>query len=256
MEYYQTKSAILFVIFNRPETTKRVFEAIRCAQPKLLYVAADGPQPDQPDDIVLCRQTREAVAAIDWDCKLKTLFRDENAGCKYGVSAAIDWFFEQEEEGIILEDDCLPANSFFKFCDVMLEKYRYDDRVWHIAGCNLQFGQQWGSASYYFSNRCHVWGWASWKRVWSAYDIELSRYDESCVYPAMHNIYRDEHVAAAWTNIFKEVKTGKVNSWAYPLDFTIFFNNRLVIIPNVKFDIKHRLQCKCYQYAEQRKRLC
>jgi len=230
---HQTTSPVLFIIFNRPETTAAVFEQIRLAKPLRLYIAADGPRVDHPDDIVLCRQSRQEVETIDWDCELKTLYRDENAGCKYGVSAAISWFFDQEEEGIILEDDCLPANSFFRFCDVMLEKYRDDDRVWHITGCNLQFGQQWGSASYYFSNRCHVWGWASWRRVWQAYDIELSRYNENEVYPLMQNIYGDARVAAAWTTIFKDVKAGTVNSWAYPLDFTVFFNNGLVIIPNV-----------------------
>jgi hypothetical protein len=230
---YQTKSAVLFVIFNRPQTTQRVFDAIKLAQPKRLYIAADGPRPEKPADVPLCRQTRDAVSQIDWDCEVKALFREENAGCRYGVSAAISWFFDHEEEGIILEDDCLPSNSFFLFCDSMLDKYRHDNRIWHITGCNLQFGKKWGDASYYFSNRPHVWGWASWKRVWNAYNLHLSKYDEADVTPAMRNIYGDDLVAEAWTNIFKEVKAGKVNSWAYPLDFTIFFNNGLVVIPNV-----------------------
>ena len=163
---YQTKSAVLFVVFNRPDTTKRVFEAIRLAKPKRLYITTDGPRPNMPDDVQLCKQTREIVSVVDWDCEVKTLFREENAGCKNGVSAAINWFFDHEEEGIILEDDCLPANSFFKFCDTLLEKYRYDTRVRHITGCNLQFGKKWGDASYYFSNLTNGWGWASWRRAW------------------------------------------------------------------------------------------
>lgn len=230
---YQTKSAVLFVIFNRPGTTKRVFEEIRTTQPKRLYIAADGPRPDHTGDVELCRQTREIVSAIDWECDVKFLFRDENAGCKYGVSAAITWFFEHEEEGIILEDDCLPANSFFKFCDALLEKYRYDTRVRHITGCNLQFGNKWGNASYYFSNRTHVWGWASWKRVWNDYDLNLTKYNSGEVKEQLKNIYADDFVAEAWANIFNELKAGKINSWAYPLDFCNFFNNGLVIIPNV-----------------------
>jgi len=231
-EFYHTKSAVLFVIFNRPDTTKRVFEAIRLAQPGRLYIAADGPRPDFAGDVERCKQTREIVSAIDWNCEVKTLFRDENAGCRHGVSAAITWFFEQEEEGIILEDDCLPANSFFKFCDVLLEKYRYDTRVRHITGCNLQFGKKWGNASYYFSNRTHVWGWASWKRVWNEYDLNLTRYDIREVKEQLKNIYDDDFVAEAWTDIFNELKAGRINSWAYPLDFCNFFNNGLVIIPN------------------------
>jgi hypothetical protein len=229
---YQTRSAVLFIVFNRPETTRRVFDAIKTAKPKRLYIAADGPRPDFPDDDLLCRQTRDIVSEIDWDCKVKTLFGDENAGCRYGVSAAVGWFFSHEEEGIILEDDCLPADNFFKFCDELLEKYRYDTRVRHITGCNLQFGKKWGNASYYFSSRVHVWGWASWKRVWDDYDVELAKYNVADVKAQMKNIYDDDLVAEAWANIFKGVKANGINSWAYPLDFINFFNNGLVIIPN------------------------
>jgi hypothetical protein len=229
---YQTKSAVLFVLFNRPVTTQQVFNQIRAAKPKRLYLTADGPRPGFPHDEKLCKQTREIVAEIDWDCDVKTLFRDENAGCKNGVSAAINWFFSQEEEGIILEDDCLPANSFFKFCDTLLEKYRYDTRIRHITGCNLQFGKKWGNGSYYFSNRVHVWGWASWRRVWDDYDLGLDKYHETDIKQQMKNIYDDDLVAECWANIFKELKAGKINSWAYPLDFANFFNNGLVIIPN------------------------
>jgi hypothetical protein len=229
---YQTKAAVLFVLFNRPDVTRRVFEAIKTARPTRLYIAADGPRPGFPGDALLCKQTRQIVSVIDWYCEVKTLFREENAGCKHGVSAAIDWFFSYEEEGIILEDDCLPANSFFKFCGTLLEKYRYDTRVRHITGCNLQFGKKWGNASYYFSNRTHVWGWASWKRVWDDYDLALDKYEAAEAAKQMKNIYQDDLVAEAWANIFAGVKAGEINSWAYPLDFANFFNNGLVIIPN------------------------
>jgi len=229
---YHTRSAILFVIFNRPDVTEKVFDQIRLAQPRRLYIAADGPRQDFPDDARLCKLTRDIVGKVDWPCDVKTLFREENAGCKYGVSAAIDWFFSHEEEGIILEDDCLPANSFFKFCDTLLEKYRHDTRVRHITGCNLQQGRKWGDGSYYFSNRTHVWGWASWRRVWDDYDVSLNKYNGDKVTETMQNIYAHPIVAQCWANIFHEVKAGRVNSWAYQLDFINFFNNGLVIIPN------------------------
>ena len=208
-----------------------MFAQIQAAKPPRLYIAADGPRMGSATDEQLCAETRKTIE-IDWDCDVKTHYRDDNAGCKQGVSAAIDWFFAHETEGIILEDDCLPANGFFKFCDVLLKKYRTDDRVRHIAGCNLQFGKKWGEASYYFSNRTHVWGWAGWKRAWNDYDLYLNNYREADVMQAMKNIYADELVAAAWTNIFRDVKAGKINSWAYPLDFCNFFNNGLVVIPN------------------------
>ena len=229
---YHTRSAILFIIFNRPDTTEKVFGQIRLTQPRRLYITADGPREDSQDDKRLCQLTRDVVKKVDWPCEVKTLFKEANAGCKHGVSAALDWFFDQEDEGIVLEDDCLPANSFFKFCDDLLEKYRDDHRVRHITGCNLQFGRKWGDGNYYFSNRVHVWGWASWKRVWREYDLNLDKYDADGVREAMLNIYGDDVVADAWTNIFIDQKAGETNSWAYPLDFANFFNNGLVIIPN------------------------
>jgi len=229
---YQTHSAVLFLIFNRPDTTRRVFEQIRAARPERLYISADAPRPGNPDDELLCRQTKEAVSLIDWNCDVKTLFAEENAGCRDGVSSALNWFFEHEEEGIILEDDCLPANSFFKFCDTLLEKYRFDTRIRHITGCNLQFGKKWGEASYYFSNRTHVWGWASWRRVWDDYDLNMEKYSAGEIRNAIKNIYGDDLVAESWSNIFNELKAGIINSWAYPLDFANFLNNGLIIIPN------------------------
>jgi hypothetical protein len=229
---YQTKSAVLFLIFNRPDTTLKVFEQIRIAKPSRLYVAADAPRQGISSDVQLCKQTRAIVKNIDWECEVKTLFNKKNAGCRDGVSAAITWFFDNEEEGIILEDDCLPANSFFEFCDTLLEKYRSDTRIRHITGCNLQQGKKWGDSSYYFSNRTHVWGWASWKRVWKDYDLNLSKYEEHEIKNRLKNIYEEPLIVESWLNIFKDVKSGKINSWAYPLDFANFFNNGLVIIPN------------------------
>jgi len=231
-EPYQTKSAVLFLIFNRPDTTKRVFEQIKVAKPKRLYIAADAPRPGVARDQELCRQTREIVSHIDWDCEIKKLYRNKNVGCRKGVSSAVTWFFDHEEEGIILEDDCVPANSFFKFCDTLLEKYRDDTRIRHITGCNMQQGKKWGTGSYYFSNRTHVWGWASWKRVWNDYDLNLSKYSKEDIKERLLNIYNDTLVAEGWAEIFSQVKAGVINSWAYPLDFINFFNNGLVAIPN------------------------
>jgi hypothetical protein len=229
---YQTDSAVLFVIFNRPDTTIKVFEQIRIARPRRLYIAADAPRDNYPADVILCQQSRDIVNQVDWECEIKTLFRDKNAGCKDGVSSAVTWFFEHEEEGIILEDDCLPANSFFKFCDTLLARYRLDTRIRHITGCNLQQGKKWGNSSYYFSNMTHVWGWASWRRVWNDYDKYLQRYNASEIAEKFNNIYQDPMIADCWRNTFEEVKAGKINAWGYQLDFANFFNNGLTIIPN------------------------
>ena len=229
--YYHTKSAVLFVIFNRPDTTVKVFEQIKLAKPSRLYIAADAPRPDVPEDVLLCEQARSIVNDIDWECEVSTLFNTENAGCKKGVSSAVTWFFSHEEEGIILEDDCLPANSFFKFCDTLLDRYRGDSRIRHITGCNLQHGKKWGNSTYYFSNMTYVWGWASWKRVWDDYQ-NLANYNDEEVKEQLANIFDEPLLVESWTNIFERVKAGKVNAWGYQLDFVNFFNNGLTIVPN------------------------
>ena len=128
------KSAVLFVVFNRPDTTARVFETIRTAKPPRLYVAADGPRAGRAGEAVLCAKVRQLAMKVDWPCKLYTLFQDTNLGCKIGVSSAINWFFEHEEEGIVLEDDILAQPSFFEYCDEMLDRYRDDTKVSMISG--------------------------------------------------------------------------------------------------------------------------
>src|SRR5437868_1770003 len=151
------KSPVLFLIFNRPDTTCQVFEQVRKARPGKLYIAADGPRSGNISDIELCRQARLVTQKVDWDCNVRTFFSDENKGCKAAVSTAINWFFDAEEEGVILEDDCLPSDTFFYFCDAMLERYRFDSRVSTITGTNLQDGKKWGTASYYFSQFSNIW---------------------------------------------------------------------------------------------------
>jgi len=149
------KKPVLFLIFNRPDTTKQVFEAIREYQPKQLFIAADGPREEKHNEKELCEETRKIAQKVDWDCEVKTLFRNENLGCRDAVSSAIDWFFENVEDGIILEDDCLPNQSFFKFCEEMLELYKNDTRIMHISGNNLLNNVK-SKTDYYFSKIEHI----------------------------------------------------------------------------------------------------
>lgn len=233
MNNYKTKSPVLFLIFNRPDVTELVFEQIKKMQPEKLYVAADGPRKDKSNEEELCSETRSIINKIDWNCEVKTLFRDENLGCKYAVSSAINWFFENEEEGIILEDDCLPSDDFFIFCDAMLEKYRYDTRIRHIGGSNLQMGQKHGQDSYYFSNLTHVWGWASWRRAWKDYDVELSKYKDIDDESSFKLIFSDPIIVDSWKYIFNKMLRNGIDTWDYQWTITNFFNNSLSIIPNV-----------------------
>ncbi|MFP5079126.1 nucleotide-diphospho-sugar transferase [Pedobacter sp. JCM 36344] len=232
MDNYTVKSPVLFLIFNRPDTTAQVFNKIREVKPSILYLAADGARANLPDEELRCKQARKIINQIDWECEVKTLFRTENQGCRLAVSSAITWFFEQEEEGIILEDDCLPSTSFFHFCDEMLKRYRYDTRVRHISGTNLQSQQQWAEASYYFHESTIIWGWASWRRVWKDYDSELTRYTLPEVESRINKIFDDQFLAQQWLEIFKALKQKQIDTWDYQLAFLNYFNHGLSISPN------------------------
>lgn len=164
---------ILLMVFNRPETTRAVFECIRSMRPTELYIAADGPRAGVEGEASRCNEVRRLAMTTDWECRIHTLFREEHLGSGRGVVSAIDWFFENVSEGIILEDDCVPSMSFFSFCEELLDYYRDDPRVMHISGNNFQYGRRRGQASYYFSKYTHNWGWATWKRAWKFYDFEL-----------------------------------------------------------------------------------
>ena len=142
---------VLFLVFNRPDLARRVFARIREARPAHLFIAADGPRPDHPDDVPACRETRLLAAQVDWPCEVKTLFRDANLGCRAAVSSAITWFFEHVEAGIILEDDCLPDLSFFPFCAELLERYRDDERITTISAMGYPRAGLCGRHSYFFS---------------------------------------------------------------------------------------------------------
>ncbi len=229
----QLKTAVLFQVFNRPDTTKQVFEAIRKAKPPRLYVAADGPRADKSGEAEKVEQTRQIATQVGWDCEVKTLFRDKNLGCKIAVSSAIDWFFGNEEEGIILEDDCLPSQSFFWFCEELLERYRGDMRIMAVSGDNFQKGHARNEFSYYFSRFNHCWGWASWRRAWSYYEKDMQSWPYIRDNGYMQDILLDKIVVKYWSKIFEAVYKNKIDTWAYQWTFSCWVQNGLTILPNV-----------------------
>ena len=180
---------VLFLVFNRPTTTQQVFNAIRKAKPKKLYVAADGPRANKLGEEELCIKTREIINQIDWPCEVKTLFRKENLGCGKAVSSGITWFFENEEQGIILEDDCLPDPTFFSYCETLLEKYKNEEQVMMISGVNYISSKVTLKESYYFSKYFHIWGWASWRRAWEKYDFNMDKWPEFKSKRGLNEIY-------------------------------------------------------------------
>jgi glycosyltransferase involved in cell wall biosynthesis len=228
----QLTTPVLLTIFNRPDVTKRVFNEICKAKPIKLYVAADGPR-DIEGDNEKCESARAIFEKVDWPCEVKFLFREKNLGCGLSVSTALDWFFENEPEGIILEDDCLPNESFFLFCRELLEKYRNDTRVMVIGGDNFQGGLTRGDGSYYFGKYPMLWGWAGWRRVWEFYDFKMAAFPKFKQENQIQNIFEDPAVQEFWTNVFELTYKGKIDTWDYQLQFAIWTQNGLCITPNV-----------------------
>lgn len=226
------QSPILFIVFNRPQTTRAVFEAIRAARPVRLYVAADGPRASRPAEPALCEEVRGIATAVDWPCELKVLARPANLGCKVGVSSAIDWFFEQEPEGIVLEDDCVPHSSFFAYCDELLARYRHDPRVMCISGDNFISGHWMPQASYYFSRYIHIWGWATWRRAWSHYDVTLSAWRNGDRSAALERWFPDQPRAAEhWRRILDRVADGAIDTWDYQWVYACWAHGGLSCMP-------------------------
>ncbi|HAR62639.1 MAG: nucleotide-diphospho-sugar transferase [Candidatus Margulisiibacteriota bacterium] len=226
------KTPILFIIFNRPDTTQVVFDEIKKVKPERLFIAADGPRADKEEN-EKCQMTRDIIKQVNWDCDIHTLFREKNVGCKRAVSSAIDWFFENVEEGIILEDDCVPSQSFFMFCNQLLEHYRHDKRVMMISGDNFQNGVQRGNATYYFSRIAHIWGWATWRRAWHLYDANLKTFPDFLASNQISNVYSEPEIKEYWINCLSAVSSNKINTWDYQWGYTLLMNNGLSIMPNI-----------------------
>ena len=226
------QTPILFLIFNRPDSTKLVFESIKRIKPAKLYIAADGARKHKVGEDLLCKDTRSIIDLIDWECEIKTLFRNENLGCKIAVSSAIDWFFENEEQGIILEDDCLPNESYYNYCETLLNYYASDERIMHISGNNFQDGNVRGNGSYYFSNYNHIWGWATWKRAWKAYNVDLSFLTETEIETLIEKQFDTKKERLFWNNIFKKVINKTIGTWDYQWTYAVWKNNGLSILPN------------------------
>ncbi|MFA7193550.1 MAG: hypothetical protein WC087_01390 [Candidatus Paceibacterota bacterium] len=224
------ETPILFLVFNRPDTTQRVFDEIRNAKPKYLFIAADGPRINNDNDRLRCGEVRSIVKNIDWDCEVKTLFREENLGCKLAISSAITWFFDNVEMGIILEDDCLPNKSFFSFCSKLLLRYKNDNQVMMISGThhlkNLEIHDD-----YFFSNHFQIWGWATWKRAWDLYDIEMKEWPILIKEGSFEDVYKDRKIYQYYKDSFNHAYHNLVNTWDIQWNYTCVLNKGLSITP-------------------------
>lgn len=227
------KSPVLLIIFDKPEKTNRVFNEIRKVKPKKLYISSDGPRNNIIGEIYKVTQCRNIISKVDWDCEVFTNYCKNNSGsAKKGVSIGINWFFENENEGIILESDCLPTKSFFYFCDSLLNYYRYDSRIMHISGNNFHKTKTDKNESYYFSKIPFIWGWATWKRAWIYYDINLKTLPTIINNNKFTDIFDTNKMRKYWIKRLERVYESKIDTWDYQWLYTILTQNGLCITPN------------------------
>ncbi len=228
------KAPVLLIIFNRPDTTQEVFNAIRKARPPKLYVASDGARADRPDEVAKVNEARRIATEVDWDCELHTKFEEQNLGCGPGPKSGISWVFENEDRAIILEDDCIPAQSFFPYCDELLERYKDDERVWTISGDNF-YEEVEMPYSYVFSNYGHSWGWATWKRCWEHFDPGMSGLTEFLSLGGFENVFVTRREGRYFNKLYaKFINSQTLNKhvWDFQANFVAKSNRGLSIVPS------------------------
>ncbi len=234
MSEFKLKTPVAFFIFKRPHTTEKVFEAIRQAKPPKLLVIADGPRAHIPGEIEKCEAARSIIERVDWDCEVLKNYSTPNLGCAKRVSSGLDWVFSNVEEAIILEDDCLPHPTFFRFCEELLEKYRYDTRISSISGQNVLLKHRRTNYSYFFSRYNLCWGWASWKRAWQHYDLYIKLWKEIQSEGFLKDILLDPLEVKFWSQIFQSIYENPLGiTWDYQWTFACFVQSSFGIISNV-----------------------
>lgn len=223
------RSAVLLLAFNRPGPTERVLEAIMKAGVRTLYVAIDGPRPDRPSEAVRCQQVAELVASAPWADNVVVRRREQNLGCRDGVTDGLDWFFDLEAEGVVLEDDCLPGADFLQYCDTLLDRYRNDPDVWMISGDNL-LGSWRPRRSDYFFGDGGIWGWATWRRAWEKRDMAMTTWLD----PAARARAQDFLGPVGWRLLaprYADVAAGRLDTWDYQWSWTRASHGALSVIP-------------------------
>lgn len=225
---------MLFLVFNRPQHTRATLARLREMAPKKLYIHADGARADRTGEAEKVAAVRAELAKIDWPCKVQTLLRDRNMGLREGVFDALNWFFAQEERGIVVEDDCLPDASFFCLCETLLEKHADNEQVMHIGGSNLAESATRGlPTSYIFSRFALVWGWATWRRAWAKMSLDLDGLDDFLRAGGLQNFLADAGARAYMADKFWTTKRRENHSWAYAWQYSVLKNKGLCVVPTV-----------------------
>jgi hypothetical protein len=231
----QLQTPVVMMVFNRPDLTRLVFREIAKAKPRKLLVVADGPRASRPGEELLCQQVRSIFEGVNWPCDVLTNFADSNLGCQERVVSGLTWAFSQEEEAIVLEDDCLPDPTFFDFCQELLERYRGDCRVGMVSGHNCLPSRIKTNYSYHFSRIPHIgWGWATWRSAWHRYDRNIENWETVKQDGILREIYSREVEVEYWSRIFESMHLGTgPDTWDYQWVYANLINNLLSIRPSV-----------------------
>lgn len=227
----QLQAPVAFVLFRRPERTRRVFEAIRRARPKRLFLIADGPR--SADEAAACEAARAVVEDVDWPCEVTRDFAGENLGLRRRLPSGLDGVFAEADRAIVLEDDCLPDDTFFPFCAELLDRYGDDDRVMHVAGSQLLGDPPRWRASYHFSRYAHIWGWATWRRAWRHFDIELREWHQlgrGQREGRLRQMFRDESERRYWRYVWDG--SGEIENWDAQWSYALLARRGLAANPN------------------------
>lgn len=224
---------ILLIIFNKEEETKRVFSEIQNTKPDKLFIAADGPRAGYHEEEKCISIRNWVLEQIDWECEVKTLFRQTNVGCGRGPSEAITWFFNYVTEGIILEDDCLPCKSFFTFAAELLEKYRHNPKISIISGNNFQKIQPMNiEADYYYSIFPSSNGWATWKRSWDGFDYSISSWPGINKKKFLSFLFKEKQYRLWWKNQYDMIYNYKPDDmWDFQFHYHCMARQQYAIIP-------------------------
>lgn len=223
---------VLFVVFNRPEETRRVWERIKRFQPKTLFVAGDGPRSNNPRDRLLCAEVRALCEDVDWECDAKFSWREKNVGAEWGVKEAIDWSFQHVDRLAILEDDCLPSDSFFMFCDDMLTRFETAENVMLVSGFNAAGRWKHEQLDYFFAHTGGIWGWATWKRAWSHYRHDMPGLEEQLASGFFRKTL-GSHLGKVRERQFMDAIEGRVSTWAYRWAHSRHVGGGIAVVPTV-----------------------
>ena len=229
---WQLKAPVALFIFNRPDTTEKVFYAIRQAKPSKLLIISDGPRLNNQDDEKKCKDAREIVKHVDWPCEVFTNYSPINLGCKIRMVSGLNWVFSIVPEAIIFEDDCVPHPAFFRFCDELLEYHRYDERIAMISGNNFGLEKNNAEYSYSFSKIPYIWGWASWKRAWKNYDANINSWPDKKNKKLLKNILHKRKFIKYWSKTLEAIYKNRINDvWDFQWTFSCWMQKSLCIIP-------------------------